>query len=59
VALVRTPVERAALGIRLRWELLQALRHRQWSAARDLADLLHQAGRQHVLDYVYGLLARG
>ena len=58
VALVRTPAERAALGIRLRWELLQALRHRQWSAARDLADLLRQAGRRHVLDYVYGLLAR-
>ncbi len=58
VALVRRPAERAALGVRLRWELLQALRHRQWSAARDLADLLHLAGRRHVLDYVYGLLAR-
>ena len=58
VALVRTPAERAALGIRLRWELLQALRRRRWSAARDLADLLHLAGRRHVLDYVYGLLAR-
>ncbi|RZK62536.1 MAG: glycosyltransferase [Hymenobacter sp.] len=58
VAFVRTPPERAALGVRLRWELLQALRHRQWSAARDLADLLHLAGRRHALDYVYGLLAR-
>jgi glycosyltransferase involved in cell wall biosynthesis len=58
VALVRTPAERAALGIRLRWELLQALRRRRWSAARDLADLLHLAGRRHVLDFVYGLLAR-
>jgi glycosyltransferase involved in cell wall biosynthesis len=58
VALVRTPAERAALGVRLRWELLQALRHRQWSAARDLADLLRQAGRRHPLDYVLGLLAR-
>jgi hypothetical protein len=59
VALVQTPAERAALGVRLRWELLQALRHRQWSAARDLADLLHQAGRRHPLDFVLGLLARG
>ena len=25
---------------------------------RDLADLLHLAGRRHVLDFVYGLLAR-
>lgn len=58
VALVRTPPERAALCLRLRWELLQALRHRQWSAARDLADLLPQAGRRHPLDYVLGLLAR-
>ncbi|WP_233635961.1 glycosyltransferase [Hymenobacter setariae] len=58
VALVRTPAERAALGVRLRWELLQALRHRQWSAARDLADLLHLAGRRHPLDFALGLLAR-
>ncbi|HET9504063.1 MAG TPA: glycosyltransferase [Hymenobacter sp.] len=58
VALVRSPAERAGLGIRLRWELLQALRRRRWSAARDLADLLHVAGRRHLLDYVYGLLAR-
>ncbi|RZK22686.1 MAG: glycosyltransferase [Hymenobacter sp.] len=58
LALVRTPAERAALGVRLRWELLQALRYRRWSAARDLAAVLHQAGRRHVLDYVYGLLAR-
>jgi glycosyltransferase involved in cell wall biosynthesis len=57
LALVRTPAEVAALGVRLRWEMLQALRHRQWFAARDLADLLHQYGRRHPLDYVLGLLA--
>lgn len=58
LALVRTPAEVAALGVRLRWEMLQALRHRQWAAARDLADLLHQYGRRHPLDYALGLLAR-
>jgi glycosyltransferase involved in cell wall biosynthesis len=58
LALVRSPAEVAALGVRLRWEMLQALRHRQWAPARDLAGLLHQYGRRDPLDYVLGLLAR-
>jgi glycosyltransferase involved in cell wall biosynthesis len=40
LALCRTPTEARALASRLRYELLHALRRRQWAAARQAAALL-------------------
>ena len=40
LALCRTPAERAALGRRLRWELVQALRYRHWAGSRRALVLL-------------------
>lgn len=40
LALCRTPAEARALAGRLRYELLHALRRRQWAAARQAAGLL-------------------
>jgi hypothetical protein len=40
LALCRTPAEARALASRLRYELLHALRRRQWVAARRAAGLL-------------------
>ncbi|WP_375416069.1 glycosyltransferase family 2 protein [uncultured Hymenobacter sp.] len=40
LALCRTRPERAALGRRLRWELLQTLRYRHWAGARRALGLL-------------------
>jgi glycosyltransferase involved in cell wall biosynthesis len=42
LALCRTPAEEAALVRRVRYELRQAARYRQWREARQLYDLLHR-----------------
>ena len=40
LALCRTPAERAALAVRLRWELRQAVRRAHWAGARRAVGLL-------------------
>ena len=61
LALVRTPAERAALAVRLRWELRQAVRRHRYAEARALGQLLGQTTRLTLLDRVLaawsGLLA--
>ena len=52
LALCRTPLERRALAVRLRWELRQAVRRRRPREARELYSLLRQTTA------VPGLLAR-
>ena len=44
VALCRTPAEREALAVRIRWELRQAARWRNLPEARDLYALLRELG---------------
>ena len=51
LALVRTPAERAALAVRLRWELRQAVRRRRYAEARTLGQLLGQTTRLTLLDH--------
>ncbi|MDO7852543.1 glycosyltransferase family 2 protein [Hymenobacter convexus] len=50
LALIRTPPERAALAVRLRWELRQAVRRHRYAEARQLAALLRQTSRLTWLD---------
>ena len=61
LALVRTPAERAALAVRLRWELRQAVRRHRYAEARALGQLLSQITHLTLLDRVLaawsGLLA--
>ncbi|MGY3087353.1 glycosyltransferase involved in cell wall biosynthesis [Hymenobacter sp. UYAg731] len=50
LALVRTPAERAALAVRIRWEQRQALRRHRYAEARTLGQLLGQTTRLTLLD---------
>lgn len=50
LALARTPAERAALAVRLRWEQRQAVRRHRHAEARTLAQLLGQTTRLTLLD---------
>ena len=50
LAQVRNPAERAALAVRLRWELRQALRRHRYAEARTLGRLLGQTSRLTLLD---------
>ncbi|MFC6223078.1 glycosyltransferase family 2 protein [Hymenobacter artigasi] len=50
LALARTPAERAALAVRLRWELRQAVRRHRYAEARALSQLLGQTTRLTLLD---------
>ncbi|NVO32018.1 glycosyltransferase family 2 protein [Hymenobacter lapidiphilus] len=51
LALCRTPEERAALVVRVRWELRQALRHRSRPEARALYQLLGELGAVGAVDW--------
>ncbi|MBT2559555.1 glycosyltransferase [Hymenobacter sp. ISL-91] len=51
LALCRTPEERAALVVRVRWELRQALRHRSRPEAHALYQLLSELGAVGVVDW--------
>lgn len=51
LALCRTPEERAALVVRVRWELRQALRHRSRPEAHELYQLLSEMGAVRVFDW--------
>ncbi|WP_426492293.1 glycosyltransferase family 2 protein [Hymenobacter sp. 102] len=57
-ALCRTPAERAALAVRVRWELRQAVRYRNLPEARDLYQLLQELRAVRPLDWVLGQAAR-
>lgn len=57
LALCRTEAERDALAVRVRWELRQAVRHRNLPEARDLYQLLRQLRRVHVVDWLLGVVA--
>ncbi|HEX8327861.1 MAG TPA: glycosyltransferase family A protein [Hymenobacter sp.] len=50
LALVRTPEERAALAVRLRWEMRQAVRRHRPAEARALYQLLRQTTSPALLD---------
>lgn len=54
-ALCRVPTEWDALAVRIRWELRQAARWGNLSAARPLYALLHDIGRVNWLDRSIGL----
>ncbi|NVO85155.1 glycosyltransferase family 2 protein [Hymenobacter terrestris] len=51
LVLCRTPEERAALVVRVRWELRQALRYRSRPEARALYQLLGELGAIGVVDW--------
>ncbi|RPD48583.1 glycosyltransferase [Hymenobacter sediminis] len=55
LALCRTEAERAALAVRVRWELRQAVRHRNRPEARDLYQLLRELKAVRPLDWLLGL----
>ncbi|RSK44535.1 glycosyltransferase [Hymenobacter perfusus] len=57
-ALCRTPAERAALAIRVRWELRQAARHRNFPEARELYQLLRELRAVKPLDWLLGQAAK-
>jgi len=52
LVLCRTPAEKAALTIRLRWELRQAVRWRNFREAQELYKLLQQTTRPRLLDWL-------
>ncbi|HEX8349494.1 MAG TPA: glycosyltransferase [Hymenobacter sp.] len=52
LALCRTPAEQAALAVRLRWEMRQAVRWRNFAEARELYRLLQQTTRPRLLDWL-------
>jgi glycosyltransferase involved in cell wall biosynthesis len=56
LSLCRNEAERAALRVRLRYELRHALRRRQWPEARELAALLAQTRPPGLPDRLLGLL---
>ncbi|MCB2410255.1 glycosyltransferase family 2 protein [Hymenobacter lucidus] len=58
LALCRTPTERAALAVRLRWELRQAVRWGNYREAQDLYDLLRATQAARPLDRALALYAR-
>ncbi|TGE28897.1 glycosyltransferase family 2 protein [Hymenobacter metallicola] len=55
--LCRTPAEQAALAVRLRWELRQAVRWGNYSEAWDLFQLLTETQTVQPLDWVLGQYA--
>ncbi|GAB2782398.1 glycosyltransferase involved in cell wall biosynthesis [Hymenobacter luteus] len=55
LALCRTGAERAALARRVRWELRQAVRHRNRPEARELYRLLRELRAVGPLDWLLGL----
>ncbi|RSK34539.1 glycosyltransferase family 2 protein [Hymenobacter metallilatus] len=57
-ALCRTDTERAALAVRVRWELRQAVRYRNFPEARALYLLLQELRAVGPLDWLLGNLAR-
>jgi glycosyltransferase involved in cell wall biosynthesis len=57
-ALCRTAEERAALAIRVRWELRQAVRWRNFPEARELFRLLQELGHLKPLDWLLGQVVR-
>ena len=57
-ALCRTPAERAALAVRVRWELRQAMRHRNFPEARELYQLLQELRAAKPLDWLLGQAAK-
>ena len=58
LGLTRTAQEHAALAVRLRSELRQALRHRHAAQARQLYALLRRTGHRRPLDRLLGAAAR-
>jgi hypothetical protein len=57
LALCRTEEERAALAVRLRWELRQAVRWGNLPEAADLYALLREARAVRPLDWLLGRYA--
>ncbi|WP_345235859.1 glycosyltransferase family A protein [Hymenobacter saemangeumensis] len=57
LALCRSPEERQALAVRLRWELRQALRYRHFAQARQLYLLLKTTGYVRITDYGMGMVS--
>ena len=58
LALVRTPVERAALATRLRWELRQAVRRRRHAEGQALFALLRQTAHPTLPDRLLAIWSR-
>ncbi|OUJ74954.1 hypothetical protein BXP70_06690 [Hymenobacter crusticola] len=58
LALCRTPAERAALTIRLRWEMRQAVRWRNFREAEALYSLLKQVAQPQLLDQLLSKYAK-
>ncbi|MET4106213.1 glycosyltransferase [Hymenobacter sp. UYP22] len=56
--LCRTPAERAALAVRVRWELRQAVRHQNFPEAQDLYQLLRELRAVRPLDWLLGQAAK-
>ena len=56
--LCRTPAEKAALTVRLRWEMHQAVRWRNFREASELYKLLQQATRPSIIDWLVKQWAR-
>ncbi|GGF10243.1 glycosyltransferase family 2 protein [Hymenobacter cavernae] len=56
--LCRTPAERAALAVRLRWEMRQAVRWHNFPEARELYRLLQKTTRPHLVDWVLSQWAK-
>ncbi|RSK50270.1 glycosyltransferase [Hymenobacter rigui] len=56
--LCRTPAERTALAVRVRWELRQAVRYRNLPEARELYQLLQELRAVRPLDWLLGQAAR-
>ncbi|TGE20127.1 glycosyltransferase family 2 protein [Hymenobacter elongatus] len=54
LGLCRTPAEQAALGVRLRWELRQAVRWGNFREAHELFGLLRAVGATTILDWALG-----
>ncbi|UOQ82126.1 hypothetical protein [Hymenobacter sp. 5414T-23] len=58
LAMCRDEAERAALAVRVRWELRQAVRWRNHPEARELYRLLQKLGHLQPLDKLLGLWVR-
>ena len=54
LALCRTPAERGALAVRVRWELRQAARFGSLLLARELYSLLHEIGGARLPEHAIG-----
>ncbi|MDU0368957.1 glycosyltransferase [Hymenobacter endophyticus] len=57
-ALCRTSAERAALAVRVRWELRQAVRHQSFPEAQDLSQILRELRAVRPLDWLLGQVAK-